>query len=159
MGTLASTVATTVAFHYSYRYLPHYHQPHFIMSLSYWFLFLLSSLNSGRSITNELFIYWYRSLYSNLFIYWFVLVIIIIKVGYHSEDAIQSNYRWIYVTWFLAMIVLVNAYRTVLFAILTVPHYFQLVNNVDELASRTTEINVNIRKDSSVEDLFLVLLF
>ena len=76
-------------------------------------------------------------------------------MGYHREDAIQSNYRWTFATWGFAMVVLLNAYRTVLFSILTVPHYFQLVNNVDELVNRT-EINVHVLKSSSVEDLFLV---
>ena len=76
-------------------------------------------------------------------------------MGYHREDAIQSNYRWMFATWGFTMVVLLNAYRTVLFSILTVPHYFQLVNNVDELANRT-DINVHVLKYSSVEDLFLV---
>ena len=60
-----------------------------------------------------------------------------------------------FATWGFTMVVLLNAYRTVLFSILTVPHYFQLVNNVDELVNRT-EINVHVLKSSSVEDLFLV---
>ena len=53
------------------------------------------------------------------------------------------------------MIVLLNAYRTVLFAILTVPHFYGLLQDVNELANRT-KINVWVLKESSVEELFLV---
>ena len=75
-------------------------------------------------------------------------------MAYHY-DSIQSNYRCILATWSLSMIVLLNAYRTVLFAILTVPHYYGLLQDVNELANRT-KINVWVLKESSVEELFLV---
>ena len=60
-------------------------------------------------------------------------------------------------TWFVPVVVLIIAYKAVFFAMLTVPHYTNLVDDVEQL-KQSPDIAVHVIKGASVQELFLVII-
>lgn len=59
-------------------------------------------------------------------------------------------------TWFVPAVVLIIAYKAIFFAMLTVPHYTNLVDDVEQL-KQSHDIAVHVIKGASVQELFLVI--
>lgn len=75
--------------------------------------------------------------------------------GYFMQSVREPVYSMMVITWFLPTIILSTGYRAILFSLLTVPHYTNLVDNVEQL-KQSPDIAVYVIKSASVEELFLV---
>jgi len=82
---------------------------------------------------------------------------ILLLAGYYLPEYRKNVFGLLILTWFVPVVVLIIAYKAVFFAMLTVPHYTNLVDDVEQL-KQSPDIAVHVIKGASVQELFLVII-
>ena len=78
---------------------------------------------------------------------------------YHRgvENTFSLVYRQSVLFWCLPAMILLNGYKAIFFALLSIPQYNYLIGGISELPLREKEINVYVIKGSAIDDLFTVI--
>jgi len=79
-----------------------------------------------------------------------------VVAGYYLPESNTKVFSLLMLAWFLPALVLSSGYKALFFSMLTVPHYTNLVDNVEQL-KQNPDIAVHVIRDASVQELFLVI--